>query len=192
VVWTGLKVSALPADDDHPYGHGKAEPLAGWSWALVLLAAAVFIAVESVREILTPHHTPAWFTLVVAGPGHCDEGNGLPICVESERRTDPALRSRRRLASPIRCDHLGRRRSSEFPSRCWAARAMKAPMTGGVAGLRRHFLQRLSHLPDGAQRDHGQRRARVLQKEIREIAAAVSGVVRTEKCHTRKSGLDVG
>jgi cation diffusion facilitator family transporter len=65
VVWTGLKISSLPADDDHPYGHGKAESIAGIIVAVALLAAAVFIAVQSIREIVTPHHAPAWFTLLV-------------------------------------------------------------------------------------------------------------------------------
>ena len=65
VVWTGLKISTLPPDDDHPYGHGKAESIAGFVVALALLAAAVFIAVQSIREIVVPHHTPAWFTLLV-------------------------------------------------------------------------------------------------------------------------------
>ena len=65
VVWTGLKISSLPADEDHPYGHGKAESIAGMVVALALLAAAVFIAIQSVREIITPHHAPAWFTLLV-------------------------------------------------------------------------------------------------------------------------------
>jgi cation diffusion facilitator family transporter len=64
-VWTGLKISALPADEDHPYGHGKAESIAGIIVAVALLAAAVFIAVQSIREIVTPHHAPAWFTLLV-------------------------------------------------------------------------------------------------------------------------------
>ncbi len=65
VVWTGLKISSLPPDDDHPYGHGKAESMAGIVVALALLAAAVFIAVQSLREIITPHHAPAWYTLLV-------------------------------------------------------------------------------------------------------------------------------
>ena len=65
VVWTGLKISSRPADDDHPYGHGKAEPIAGVVVALALLGAAALIAVQSVREIITPHHAPAWFTLLV-------------------------------------------------------------------------------------------------------------------------------
>jgi cation diffusion facilitator family transporter len=65
VVWTGLKISTLPADEGHPYGHGKAEPMAGMVVAAALLGAAIFIAIQSLREIITPHHAPAWFTLVV-------------------------------------------------------------------------------------------------------------------------------
>lgn len=65
VVWTGLKISSLPPDEDHAYGHGKAESMAGIVVALALLAAAVFIGIQSVREIITPHHAPAWFTLLV-------------------------------------------------------------------------------------------------------------------------------
>ncbi|MGA9118239.1 MAG: cation diffusion facilitator family transporter [Bacteroidota bacterium] len=65
IVWSGLKISALPPDTDHPYGHGKAEPLAAIVVSLTLIGAAIVIAVQSVREILTPHHTPAAFTLAV-------------------------------------------------------------------------------------------------------------------------------
>ena len=65
VVWTGLKVSALPPDENHPYGHGKAESIAAIIVAAALFGAAVLIAVQSIREIVTPHHAPAWFTLVV-------------------------------------------------------------------------------------------------------------------------------
>ncbi|MBI5092690.1 MAG: cation transporter [Candidatus Hydrogenedentes bacterium] len=65
VVWSGLRIAMTPPDDDHPYGHGKAEPLAAIVVALGLIAAAVGIAIESIREIHTPHHAPRAFTLVV-------------------------------------------------------------------------------------------------------------------------------
>jgi len=65
VVWGGLRIATRPADTNHPYGHGKAESLAAMVVALGLLAAAVALAVQSIREILTPHHGPASFTLVV-------------------------------------------------------------------------------------------------------------------------------
>jgi cation diffusion facilitator family transporter len=68
IVWGGLSIAARPADEDHPYGHGKAESLAAAVVALMLIGAAISIAIAAVREILTPHHTPAWYTLaVVAG-----------------------------------------------------------------------------------------------------------------------------
>ena len=65
IVWTGLKVAAIPPDRNHPYGHGKAEPLAALIVSFALIVAAILLAVESTREILHPHHAPAPFTLLV-------------------------------------------------------------------------------------------------------------------------------
>src|SRR5947209_11342278 len=65
VIWGGLKFAARPPDETHPYGHGKAEPIAAVVVATGVLAAAILLAVQSVREILVPHHAPARFTLVV-------------------------------------------------------------------------------------------------------------------------------
>ncbi len=65
VVWSGLRLSSRDADDDHPYGHGKAEPLAAAAVGLMLVAAAIGIAIEAVRDILTPNDPPAPFTLAV-------------------------------------------------------------------------------------------------------------------------------
>ena len=65
IVWGGLRVSARDADDLYPFGYGKAEPLATAVVALLILSAAVGIAVQAVRHILTPHVAPAAWTLVV-------------------------------------------------------------------------------------------------------------------------------
>lgn len=65
VVWRGLRIASREADEDYPFGYGKAEALASAIVSLMLLGAAVGIAVEAVREIFTPHHTPAAFTLIV-------------------------------------------------------------------------------------------------------------------------------
>jgi cation diffusion facilitator family transporter len=65
IVWSGLRISARAADEEYPFGYGKAEPLAAAIVSLMLLAAAAGIAVEAVREIVTPHHAPAPFTLGV-------------------------------------------------------------------------------------------------------------------------------
>lgn len=65
VVLGSLQVAAQPADERHPYGYGKAEPLAALAVATALLGAAVAITVQSIREILMPHYLPKPFTLVV-------------------------------------------------------------------------------------------------------------------------------
>jgi cation diffusion facilitator family transporter len=65
VVAGSLKIAAQPPDEDYPYGYGRIEPVAALVIATGLLATAVGIAIQSVREILTPHHAPAPFTLVV-------------------------------------------------------------------------------------------------------------------------------
>lgn len=65
VVWRGLVVAAEPADEDHPYGHGKAEPIAAAVVSTMLLAAAAWIGVTAIREIRQPHQSPEPYTLVV-------------------------------------------------------------------------------------------------------------------------------
>src|SRR5436853_1892160 len=65
VIWGGLKVAARPPDATHPYGHGKAEPIAAIAVSIGVLAAALGLAIQSVREIFLPHHGPAPYTLVV-------------------------------------------------------------------------------------------------------------------------------
>ncbi|HWA15397.1 MAG TPA: cation diffusion facilitator family transporter [Gemmatimonadales bacterium] len=65
VVIGGLHIAARDPDDDYPFGYGKAEALAGAIVALVLIGAAVGITLTAIREIRTPHHTPAPFTLIV-------------------------------------------------------------------------------------------------------------------------------
>jgi cation diffusion facilitator family transporter len=65
IVWRGIIVASEPADPDHPYGHGKAEPLAAASVAILLLLAAVGIMVRSAQELLEPRQRPRAFTLYV-------------------------------------------------------------------------------------------------------------------------------
>ncbi|MFO0911145.1 MAG: cation diffusion facilitator family transporter [Isosphaeraceae bacterium] len=65
IVWAGLRITTRPADDRYPYGYGKAETLAAGVVSLMLLGAALGIAAAAVREIVTPHHAPAPFTLAV-------------------------------------------------------------------------------------------------------------------------------
>jgi cation diffusion facilitator family transporter len=65
IVWGGLRITTRPADEEYPYGYGKAEALAGAAVSLMLLGAALGVAVAAVGELTAPHHTPAWFTLAI-------------------------------------------------------------------------------------------------------------------------------
>lgn len=65
IVWGGLRIAARQADDEFPFGYGKAESLAAAVVSLMLLGASIGITIEAIREIRTPHHAPAPFTLVI-------------------------------------------------------------------------------------------------------------------------------
>jgi cation diffusion facilitator family transporter len=65
IVLRGLKIAAEPADKEHPYGHGKAEPIAAAMVAGMLFLAAGWITMQSVQELLKEDHSPAPFTLLV-------------------------------------------------------------------------------------------------------------------------------
>ena len=65
IVWRAVVIAEKPPDKDHPYGHGKAEAIATAAVSAMLLGAALLICSQSVKEILTPHHAPAAYTLFV-------------------------------------------------------------------------------------------------------------------------------
>jgi cation diffusion facilitator family transporter len=65
IVWRGLVIAAAPADAEHPYGHGKAEPIAAALVSTILLFAATGIVIQAVHEIYLPKGGPKAFTLFV-------------------------------------------------------------------------------------------------------------------------------
>lgn len=189
VVWTGLKISSLPADDDHPNGHGKSESIAGAIVALALLAAAVSIAIHSVRGIITPHHAPAWFTLLVL----------VLVIVTKETLYRFVFKVGNELTSTAVKGDAWHHRSDAITSAA-AFIGISIALIGGKgyesaddwAALLacvvilfngyRIFRTALAELMDAAVPNP-------LQKEICEISSSVPGVVRIEKCRTRKIGL---
>src|SRR5277367_1194983 len=63
VVYWGLRIAIKPPDKDHPYGHGKADPIAAAVVGVAMIAAAIGIAGESIELIRTPHKLPYPYTL---------------------------------------------------------------------------------------------------------------------------------
>lgn len=189
VTWTGLKVAALPADEDHPWGHGKAESVAGFIVALALLGAAGFIAVQSVREIITPHHAPAPFTLLVLAL----------VIVVKEALYRTVFRAGTELTSTAVRGDAWHHRSDALTSGA-AFAGISIALIGGVgyesaddwaALLACGFIvfngfrlarEALNEIMDAAVPVQ-------LEREIRALSEAVPGVAAIEKCRIRKSGI---
>jgi len=65
LVLFGLKYANKPADENHPYGHGRIEPLITFLVVGFLIISATIIAYESIENIRTPHDLPKPFTLII-------------------------------------------------------------------------------------------------------------------------------
>jgi cation diffusion facilitator family transporter len=65
LLWIGLKIAMKPADPKHPYGHGKAEPIASIIISFFLMGASIWIAWHALELVRTPHEMPKRFTLYV-------------------------------------------------------------------------------------------------------------------------------
>ena len=63
LLWFALRIALRAPDEEHPYGHGKAEPLAAIAVGLFLVAASIWICFHSISFINTPHALPEGFTL---------------------------------------------------------------------------------------------------------------------------------
>ena len=67
LVLVGIKYSSKPADQNHPYGHGRIEPLITFTVVAFLVISASIIAYQSIINIQTPHSSPKPWTLIVLG-----------------------------------------------------------------------------------------------------------------------------
>lgn len=100
LVWTGFQVAGRPPDANHPYGHGKAEPLAALAVAVFVFAMAAWVGVQSVHEIVTPHQPPRWWTLpLLAGV--------VAVKVLFSRRLGAAGRTEGSTALDVEAQHHG-------------------------------------------------------------------------------------
>lgn len=52
--WISVRIADKPADEGHPFGHGKVEPFAGFTESLLLVAAAVWVGYEAIVRFSRP------------------------------------------------------------------------------------------------------------------------------------------
>lgn len=188
VVWRGLRIAGRPADSDHPYGHGRAESLAGMLVAIIMLVAGVGIAAEAIRGLLSPKDTPAPFTLAVI----------LAVVAIKESMYQYARRVARRTGSGAVLIDAWHHRSDAITSAAAAigltiaivggpayaqADNWAALVAGGVIVFNAYCLLR------GPLRDLMDTRPREVVDRARVVAAGVPGVAGVEKILARKSGV---
>jgi cation diffusion facilitator family transporter len=184
VVFFGLKFAIKPPDEEHPYGRGKAEPIASIIVSLALIVAALFIGVESLRRIEEPHPLPLpytlWVLLAVVG-----------VKVLPSRHV-PAVR-RGLESSAIESDtwhHLSDAITSGFAfvgisvalwtqnpaADDWAALCASPVIIFNAYRKLRHPMAELLDAKPSPE----------IEWQIHSIASKVPGVVRLEKCEVRK------
>lgn len=189
VIWGGLKVAARPPDETHPYGHGKAEPIAAIIVACGVIVAAAGLAFQSSREILIPHHGPAAFTLVIL----------IVVIVVKEILFRYVNRVGRDAESTAVQTDAWHHRSDALTSAAafvgisialiggekwrsaddWAALFACAVIgANGFRLLRPAFYEIMDTAPRGEVVDL-----------VRDVAGKVSGVIDIDKCVVRKMGL---
>ncbi len=187
VVYLGLRVAVKPPDNDHPYGHGKAEPVAGMVVGLGMALASLLIALESIALIRTPHPLPLPYTLWVLVAV-------IPLKVILSRYVSKIARDIDSTA--VRGDawhHLSDAITSLFAfvgisvalvtghaaADDWAALcAAPVILYGAWRQIQAPFAEILDTAPPHE-----------IEGEIRSAAASVDGVLGLEKCFVRKVGF---
>jgi cation diffusion facilitator family transporter len=190
IVWGGLKISTIPADADHPYGHGKAEPLAGALVSIGLLAGAVIIIIQSVNEIITPHHAPEPFTIIVL----------IVVILTKEILFRFVISVGKEVSSTAVKGDAWHHRSDAITSAA-AAVGISVALIGGEGyesaddyaalfvsviiafNAYKIFYPALNEIMDAAPQPE-------IENNVRQIAGKVNGVLWLEKCNVRKMGFD--
>jgi cation diffusion facilitator family transporter len=189
VIWGGLKFAARPPDETHPYGHGKAEPMAAGIVAMGVIFAAIGLAIQSVREIFAPHHGPAPFTLIVL----------VVVIVVKEFLFRVVIRVGKNVESTAVQTDAWHHRADALTSiaafigisialvggeKWYSADDWAALFACGVIATNgwRLLFPALREMLDTAPRGE-------IVSRIQEAAASVSGVINVEKCLVRKMGI---
>lgn len=189
LVLFGLKYSSRPADDNHPYGHGKAEALVTFAVVGFLVISATVIAYESIEHIRTPHKTPESWTLIILAiiviikeifyrivSKKGDETNSSSLKADAWHHRSDAITSLMAFIGISIAVFMG---PGYETADDWAALLASGFIIYNAYLIFRPALGEIldEHLYDD------------LIVEIRQIATTVSGVIDTEKCHVRKTGM---
>jgi cation diffusion facilitator family transporter len=189
LVLFGLKYSFKPADTNHPYGHGRAEPLMTFLVVVFLVTSATVIAYESIRNIGNPHDLPQPYTLAILGPIIIWKEISYRLVVKKSRQTNSS--SLKAEAWHHRSDAItsiaaftGISIALIFGKGYESADDWAALFASGFIYYNSYLIFRpaLGEIMDEHLYDD-------VAQQIRNSAKDVAGVIDTEKCYIRKTGM---
>lgn len=189
LVLFGIKYSNKPADDNHPYGHGRAEPLITFLVVGFLITSATIIAYESIQNIGTPHELPKSWTLYILGAIIIWKEYSFQLVMKRSKETNSS--SLKADAWHHRSDaitsvaaFLGISIALYFGKGYESADDWAALFASGFILFNSYkiFRPALSEIMDEHMYDE-------LVEEIRVVSLTVPGVLDTEKCFIRKAGM---
>lgn len=189
LVLLGLKYAKKPADENHPYGHGKIEPLVTFAVVGFLIISATIIAYESIQKIRTPHEVPESWTLIVLGIIIIFKETAYRIVYKKSTETNStSLKAdawhHRSDAITSLMAFLGISVALFFGDDFAEADDWAALLASGFIVYNSYLIFRpaLGEIMDEHLHDD-------LIEEIREISITVDGIIDTEKCFVRKAGM---
>lgn len=185
----GLKYSNKPADENHPYGHGRAEPLITFVVVAFLVTSAVLIAHESIQNIQVPHDLPETYTLYILGAIIIWKEVSFRIVMKKSKQTNSsslkadAWHHRSDAVTSIAA-FIGISIAIYFGKGYESADDWAALFASGFILYNSYLIFRpaLGEIMDEHLYDD-------LVASIRKVAITVEGVRGTEKCFIRKAGM---
>ncbi len=189
LVWVGIKYSTKPADSNHPYGHGRAEPLITFLVVGFLITTATIIAYKSIVNIGTPHELPEPFTLFVLGAIILWKEISYQVVIRKSKETgSTSLRAdawhHRSDAITSIAAFIGISIALFLGKGYEAADDWAALFASGIILYNSYLIFRpaLGEIMDEHLYDD-------IVAKIRAVSLQVDGVVNTEKCYVRKAGM---
>lgn len=189
LVLFGLKYANRPADQNHPYGHGRAEPLITFLVVGFLMTSATIIAYESIANIRTPHELPKTWTLLILAPLIIWKEISFRLVMKRAKEThSSSLKAdawhHRSDAITSIAAFIGISIALFFGKGYETADDWAALFASGFIFYNSYLIFRpaLGEIMDEHLYDD-------LVLEIREFSMMVEGVKGTEKCFIRKAGM---
>ena len=190
VMWNGLKLAQKPPDRDHPYGHGKAEPIAAILGSVALIGAATGLTIQSIHGLHTRPHTPSLWTLPllilvvvvkemlfrkVASAGHKAQSTAMKA--DAWHHRSDAITSVSAFIG-IAIALAGGKGFEQADN--WAA--LFACAIIGINGFLL-FIPAMNEIMDAAP-------PKEIIEQVRAVAEKVEGVLDIDHCRVRKMGLE--